>query len=160
MSIQVNHTSLLLQEAILSSRQENQKCFVAFLDACKAFNCAWHTGLLTKLYEYGISGDIWLLILFWYRHLSSKVLWNGSTSEFYKGSIKGLFSPPFYSIFVNDLLRQLNDSKICISLGSAFVGCPMYTDDLALALVANSPISLLYSRWAYCGSVPIMSQLI
>ena len=49
-----SHTSFILKEVILSSRARGKKCYVAFLDARKAFDTVWHHGLFVKLSELGL----------------------------------------------------------------------------------------------------------
>ena len=47
------HTSFILQEAVLGCRAQNQKCFLAFLDARKAFDTVWHQVSMAFLTIYG-----------------------------------------------------------------------------------------------------------
>lgn len=47
-----SHTSFILQEAIRSCKQQKQICYMAFLDARKAFDTVWHNGLFYKLRKY------------------------------------------------------------------------------------------------------------
>ena len=39
-----SHTSFIVQEAILSCKEQHLKCYSAFLDARKAFDTVWHSG--------------------------------------------------------------------------------------------------------------------
>ena len=82
--------------------------YVAFLDARKAFDTVWHTGLLVKLYQKGIRGHIWHLIKKWYSSSISCVLWDGQCSLSFainQGVWQG--GVLLYCIFVDELLDHL-----------------------------------------------------
>ena len=51
----------------------------------------------------------------------------------------GSFTPPL-SLYVNDLLVELENSGLGARLGNIYTGAPMYADDLAL--IATSPEEL------------------
>ena len=51
-----------------------------------------------------------------------------------------MLSPLLYCIFVNDLLRELENSGLGVSIDGDYCGAPMYADDLAL--IASSPSDL------------------
>ena len=139
-----NHTALILQEAVCSLRVQKLKAFVAFLDAQKAFDSVWLAGLLVKLHQRGISGQIWHLINHWYSPSSTSVLWEGNCSPYVpilQGVHQGaILSPLLYSIFVDELLDVLLEMNIGAHIKEVFIGSPMYADDLAL--IAGSPESL------------------
>ena len=66
-------------------REDQYKGYVAFLDARKAFDTVWHSGLFMKLFNYSlIFGS--LLIIAMYRHLSSQVEWQDSISRHFSVS--------------------------------------------------------------------------
>ncbi len=98
-----SHTSFLVREAIHVCQQSKEKCYIASLDAQKAFDTVWHNGLLVKLSDYGINGDLWLLILYWYRHLSSRVRW------------KGVLSRPF------NILQRVKQGALLSPIFTAFI---------------------------------------
>ena len=54
---------------------------VVFCDASKAFDRVWHDGLLHKLREYGISGDLIQWISSFLKGRKQRVLINNSTSN-------------------------------------------------------------------------------
>lgn len=137
------HTSFILFEAINASRDRHLKCYAAFLDARKAFDTVWHAGLLTKLHDIGITGAVWHLLAYWYRNLTASVLWQGRTSRSFpvsQGVRQGaVLSPTLYAIFINDLLMELENLSLGISLSQIYCGCPAYADDTLL--LANYPNS-------------------
>ena len=51
-----------------------------------------------------------------------------------------VLSPLLYSLFVNDLLVELEQSGLGMRMDNIFCGAPMYADDLAL--IASSPEDL------------------
>ena len=155
-----NHTALIFQEAVCSVRVQKLKAFIAFLDAQKAFDSVWHAGLLVKLHQRGISGQVWHLINHWYSSSSTSVLWEGRCSPYIpilQGVRQGaILSPLLYSIFVDELLDIRMEMNIGAHINEVFIGSPMYADDLAL--IASSPESLqamlnvVYSyscKWRY-----------
>ena len=139
-----NHTAFILQEAISSFRRKKKKAYVAFLDAQKAFDSVWHSGLLVKLRDKGVPPHIWKVIKHWYTSSFTAVLWDEHPSEFIpidQGVRQGaILSPLLYSIYVDELLDTLAASGAGAHINSLYVGAPMFADDLAL--VADSPTSL------------------
>ena len=84
---------------------------MVFLGISKAFDRVWHTGLLRKLEQYGISGDL----LVWFTDYLSKrtqsVVLNSVTSKrrsttagVPQGSVLG---PLFFLLYVNDISENL-----------------------------------------------------
>ena len=142
-----SHTSLIVQEAILHTRESGMKCFVALLDARKAFDCVWHNGLLVKLFHYGIKGNLWLLLHFWYQQLTSVVRWEANVSRSFsilQGVYQGaLLSPLLYAIFINDLLIELSCSKVGVSIGPIYYGYPTYADDMALLATSQNDLQTM-----------------
>ena len=142
--LSTSHTSFILLESIAWCKEHHWKAFIAFLDARKAFDTVWHTGLFVKLREFGLTGDAWDTLHFWYRHLSSRVKWQGSISRAFpilQGVRQGaLLSPLMYAIYINDLLIELEACQFGVRIGSLFCGSPTYADDMSL--VAPSDVEL------------------
>ena len=44
----------------------------------------------------------------------------------------GVLSPALFALYVDDLVSQLRDSGYGIHVGSLFVGCVLYADDIVL----------------------------
>ena len=138
------HTAFIFQETIAHLREQKKKVYVALLDVKKAFDTVWHGGLFHKIQEAGISGQALNFIRQWYDNSTCSVLWNGQPSRTISISqgVKqgGVLSPLLYSLYVNDLLVELENSGLGARLGNIYSGAPMYADDLAL--IATSPEEL------------------
>ena len=44
----------------------------------------------------------------------------------------GVLSPYLYAIYVDDLINELRSSGYGVHIGSVFVGCLLYADDIVL----------------------------
>ena len=58
----------------------------------------------------------------------------------------GILSPFLYTLYVNDLLSELNSSGLGACVGDVFVGSPMYADNLALAAATASARPARYAQ--------------
>jgi hypothetical protein len=67
--------ALILSELIAEAESNKSPLYVAFMDARKAFDLVWHTGLFRDLYTFGITGDNW------YENVASKVRWKQNLSD-------------------------------------------------------------------------------
>ena len=110
----------------------------------KAFDTVWQNGFFYKLYSYGIKGHTWRILRKWYQSTICTVLWDGEQSHPFniKQGVKqgAVLSTLLYSLFVNDLLVELEQSGLGVKMGNIFCGAPIYADDLAL--IASSPEDL------------------
>ena len=138
------HSSFILSEAIFENKIHKLPSFLAFLDVRKAFDTVWHAGLFYKLFHYGVRGNIWFVLFYWYSRLSASVLWNGSVSRpliIAQGVRQGaVLSPLLYAVFTSDLLVELESSGHGVYIDTLFCGAPTFADDMSL--IANSPFAL------------------
>ena len=113
-----------------------------FLDISKAFDRVWHDGLLFKLKQNGVSGNLFQLIKSFLSGRFQRVLLNGQTSDWEtiqagvpQGSILG---PLFFIIYINDLTNNLNSNvKLFADDTSLFSGI---CDPLETANVLNNDL--------------------
>ena len=110
-----------------------------FLDISKAFDRVWHDGLIFKLKQNGVSGNLFQLIKSFLSDRFQRVWLNGQTSDWEtiqagvpQDSILGAL---FFLIYINDLTNNLNSnvkpfadhtslfSEICDPLETASVLC-------------------------------------
>jgi hypothetical protein len=130
------NAALLLTEAILEAKDAKIPLFITLLDASKAFDVVWHSSMLVKLYEQGVSGDVWSLVADSYKHMTSRVKWQGETSRTIREQqgIRqgGLQSTEHFKARSNPLLDVLSNSEHSFKIGIHSVGIPTCADDMAL----------------------------
>ena len=87
---------------------------IACLDAIKAFDRVDHGRMLSKLKDRGFPDCFVYLISNWYSKLTSVVRWNGVYSSAFKvhtGVCQGgILSPLFFNMYVDDLIKNLENS--------------------------------------------------
>ena len=134
-------TSFVVQETINHYKERSDCVSVAFLDSSKAFDTVWHTGLMFKLSQIGISPKIWMVLDNIYSNANSRVLVNNIYSRNFRqfrGLCQGsILSPKLYVLYINELLDMLNKSKKGSMILDIHISCPTQADDIAL--ISPSP---------------------
>ena len=69
--------SYTLNEIVQGRLRENKKAYAFFLDIQKAYDTVWCDGLWYKLWEMGVKGRMWRVIMKMYRSSRSVVLIEG-----------------------------------------------------------------------------------
>ena len=115
-----------------------------FLDASKAFDHVDHLLLFNKLLRRNLPPAVVRVLLAWYTDQKAGVRWNGSLSN--KFSISngvrqgGVLSPILFTIYIDDLLLELEQQGIGCYWNHIFAGAVCYAEDIAL--IAPSPSAL------------------
>ena len=126
---------------------ERLNFLLAFIS--KAFNRVWHEGLLFKLQQYGISGELITLIKDFLSCRKQRVVLNGqhsSWADVKAGVPQGLIlGPLLFLIYINDLPNGLNSNvKLLADDTSLFSVVHNITDS---ANLLNSDLSKI-NEWA------------
>ena len=137
-------TSFALSESVWSVIEEHSMVYCAFLDIMRAFDTVWHSGLMHKLMNLGIKGQLLRIIDCCYSGVQSAVLINGSMSSWFpvRCGVRqgGVLSTFLYKLFIDNLLHELEHSNFGIRVSDINCGNPAFADDLAL--MATSPLYL------------------
>ena len=120
---------LSITHEIYKSFDDGYEVRGVFLDISKAFDKVWHNGLIYKLKQNGVSGDLLNLIIDFLDARKQRVVLNGQYSSWAsvkagvpQGSILG---PLFFLIFINDLSDNL------------ILNPKLFADDTSLFLVVQ-----------------------
>ena len=121
-----------------------------FLDMSKAFDKVWHEGLLFKLEQNGISGQILNLFTSYLDKRKQRVLLNGCESHWAivvsgvpQGSVLG---PLLFLIYINDLEKGIKSKIIFFADDTSLFST--VTDPTLTASELNYDLKLI-EQWAY-----------
>ena len=140
--------SFVISESINHLIERGGKAFACFLDVRKAFDTVWINGLLYKLkYELGIDPKMWLIIKELFSSLKGQVIFNGHISSSFstsQGSGQGRILAPFlYKVYINQLLMELCQLDIGITLFNHSLSAPSFADDMTLLACFPSCLNIM-----------------
>jgi hypothetical protein len=126
----------VVNEVIDFYAQNGSSVYVTLLDASKAFDKVHFGKLFRMLIKKKLCPAVTLLLLSMYTCQSLIVSWQGVRSENFdcKNGVKqgGVMSPILFCIYIEELLVQLEQSRIGCHLGHSFAGAVAYADDVCL----------------------------
>ena len=148
------HGGLLHQSTFINySHQPFDKGFdvrSVFLDISKVFDKVWHNGIIFKLNQNGMSGNLLNLLPNFLRDRKQRVVLNGQTSSWAdvnavvpQGSILGLL---LFSIYINDLANDLLSNAKLFANDTALFSVVHNANTIAKEL--NNDLVKI-NRWAY-----------
>ena len=110
---------------------------IALLDMSKAFDRVNHNVLFSVLMKRGMSPVVLQLLMTWYRYSNAFVRWGTSVSHVFPLTVGvrqgGVLSPLLFNVYVDSFIQRLKMSNLGCRIGSCYLGCIMYADDLILA---------------------------
>ena len=123
-----------LSELVQGRLREGKTTYAFFLDVQKAYNMVWRDGLWLKLWDMGVKGRIWRVIKKMYESSRSAVLLEGEQSAAFnveQGVAQGCsLSPILFSVFINGLLKEVEQAELGIELSNgAIIGGMLFADD-------------------------------
>ena len=132
------------QEVLQYNIDRGGRTYVACMDIRKAYDTVWHNALFMKIYQLGIVGKIWRIIVSMYDKLQSVISINNQYSDWFpvKRGIRqgGVQSSFCYLAFINDMINDIQNSNLSAKMGNIECGCPALADDVAV--LANNPNDL------------------
>lgn len=135
-------TSFMFRESINFAKENRSRLYVCFLDVKKAFDCVWHSGLIVKLYKYGIQHYELKAVMDLYDGMMSCVKNRGYMSDWLpvlQGTRQGSVCSPFlYLVFIDELIRILEASNAGFNVNDINVSSPTVADDMVLISLSKS----------------------
>ena len=124
------------------------------LDLSKAFDKVNHHGLLLKLMERKTPTLIVKLLENWFSKSSSQVWSNNELSS--RRDLRcglrqgGVLSPFLFSVYVDDLLKKLAESKLGCFINNICMNSFMYADDIILLTISINDMQKLVDICSKC----------
>ena len=129
----IDHIYVLIS-VLKERKKEMMDTFCAFIDFSHAFDGINHDLLWQKLLQYGIDEKIYRVIKALYQDMSSMVRLNGMFTEAFpvpRGVHQGdNMSSTLFSIYINDLLYEINILGKGVYYGNTMISVLAYADDL------------------------------
>ena len=143
-----------LNEIVQGRLREGKKTYAFFLDDQKAYDTVWRNGLWVKLWDLGVRGRMWRVIKRMYEASRSAVLLDGEKSASFsveQGVAQGCsLSPILFSVFINDLLKEVEKAELGIHLGEGGkIGGMLFADDFVG--LSDSKEQLRDVVYSYCS---------
>ena len=130
------NAAFILEEARREALDIGKLLTIILLDAKSAFDVVVHKKLLKKLYHLGIQDKQWTLIKSLHTNASSAIKFNGLVSENFnilQGVRQGgILSADLYKIYIDPLLKQLQQSRLGMNIGHIECGATACADDITL----------------------------
>ncbi len=115
-------------------QSKGESTYVAYVDAEKGFDRVDHSLLLYKLLTNGIYGHVYKNIKNIYVHSTCSVKIDELLTNCFQ-SHSGLeqgdtLSPTLFGIFINDIVREINDLNLVVKIGNKKLSILLYADDI------------------------------
>ena len=143
--------------------RNNTNVYSTFIDLKKAFDFIDRDMLLYKLLLNNVDGKIYHSIKSIYAETSACIRINNTRTNWFfcKSGVKqgDNCSPTFFSIFVNDLVKEINNLGLGVSVGDRRVSALLYADDIALISITEQDMQhLLDTLHGAKGGVYLLIQ--
>jgi len=106
------------------------------VDLSKAFDRVNHNILFFKLIKRKFPPTVLKLLMIWYTHSIVAVRWNmihSCTFALTTGVRQGgVLSPILFCVYIDDVVKKLQQSQLGCWVGGCYLGCILYADDLIL----------------------------
>ncbi len=134
----------------------NKKIYSAFLDLKKAYDTVWREAMYEELQkECKMPSHTISFIKAMYKNTTSIIKVNNKLSkpvQTHKGLVQGgLSSPILFNFFINDLIKQLNETKIGTNIGNLKISSLFFADDIYINATNIKDLKILLdicAKWA------------
>ncbi len=135
-SYSISLCSFLVTETIQYYQTRGSNVYMLLLDATQAFDRVKYSKLFSLLIERNICPLVIRLLLNMYLISTAVVSWNGVRSDQFKlcNGVKqgGVISPLLFSVYIDPLLQQLNETKLRCYMGDICSNAFAYADDIVV----------------------------
>ena len=106
-----------------------------------------HHGLFLKLMNRGVPLCFLLIVIYWYLNMEYCCRWGDALSDFFRvlcGTKQGgILSPEFFAIYIDDLIKELRESKVGCHILGVFIAAILFADDMTLLSPTRSAMQRL-----------------
>jgi hypothetical protein len=126
----------LLRETLASRRERKLPTIACFVDARKAYDTVWREAAYVRIHEQGLNGKLWRQLQRMHENLTRTVRHPLGQSEPFpveRGVAQGAVESPWvYSMFIDELAKQLKNAGFGVSVAGKRLPLLMYADDIVL----------------------------
>ena len=154
-SSSTGHAIFTLRETLMHHKEKNKSIVVCFLDFSKAFDKVNRPKLFDKLKTI-LDDDHWAILYSYYTSTHIRLRDSDPTEAPIKTTIGvkqgGPLSPKLFAIYVNNMIRQVNESKLTCKLGEIETGVLLYADDTVVCTNTIADLNTVLNQIdAYCN---------
>ena len=137
----------MVQEVASYFLRIGKPCIVTLLNCTKAFDLCKFSTLFEKLRKKGLPPIVIRVLMYIYEHQYAWVRWGDAKSSIFgivNGTRQGsVLSPTIFAIYIDDLLKELQNLGVGCYLGDKFMGADGFADDLALIAPTHGAVQLM-----------------
>ena len=131
--------------------QHQQNLYHVFIDFKKAFDRVWHEALWANMRKYNINASIIRATENLYDKAQSAVLFNSSTGEWFRTTVRVrqgcLLSPTLFNIFLGRIMCEaLDDHEGSVSIGGRLITNFPFADDIVVNAEEEEEARVLVDR--------------
>jgi hypothetical protein len=136
---------LRLQQVIIFQHAKNSETYIAFLDLRQAYDRTWREGMFYRLWEAGIRGKCWRVIVDFYENNRACVNTNYGRSAGYAvkiGVLQGsVLSPILFLIFINPVIEKVKE--LGLDIGGMLIAALLFCDDICIVATTQEQRTLI-----------------
>ncbi len=149
------HAILVLKQTMNAARKLGHRLYIAAIDAAKAFDKVNRDILWIKMIEIGVSP---ILVVAVYTYYLKSMMMVQLEDEFAKPFYTtigvrqgGVLSPLLFSIYINEIIIELQKLEMGYKLGNLIIDILAYADDILLISKAKLDLQILLQKLSNLG---------
>ena len=146
---------IFVMDSLINTRlKDNKSLYAAFIDFTKAFDLVDRDLLFLQLLNNGLDGNLYFALKSLYVQTSANIRVNNYTTDWFdinNGVRQGdPLSPTLFSIFINDLIKEVEQAGIGVKYLNDIINILVFADDVVV--LAENPDDLqilldIVSQW-------------